>query len=348
MRIILDPLDAEDAFQVFLANLQQDCRAVTAQMSWRGTFRESEAQVNDRFGFWFSHRRTTTRHWLQLGLAGSVPSQAPAGVLVPVVEASFPLCGFDRRMNGFFLRFGNDILVAQAARPGDAKGGDAGLANFLQRHGYDLTSHAVPYADASPETAPLETLILSSVSSPALAFNIYRFVSAVNDFQQWSAQGLMPSGQKEFFTGSRPPAGGGVGAGTLGTGAGAFGLQGLVEEGVREQLVRHIKARKLGLKLGWTLDGDLALASPDHIVLAALLVGTSLDPAALFGAVGKLILSRSTLRAAKFLVVPGVLGPYFTQTLFRHDIHVATYKLTQDMAVVLDTDVIFKAIQTVG
>jgi hypothetical protein len=355
MRIVLDPPDVADAFRSLLENLRLECRGLTATVSWRGTSRERTIQVNDRFGFWFTHGRTARRHWLLFGMTGLAPHPAPVSSfavdLVPVLESSFPLTGFDRRMNGFFLRFGKDVLVGQAVQSG-GKGGDAGLAQFLRSHGYDLTSHALSAPDAapggSPDASSLEAVILSSVSSPALAFNIFRFLSAVNDYRQWSDWGIMPGAQQKFSPSDRPPGAGGTRAGLPGGGQGASGLRQLVEEGVREQFLRHVEARKLRMKVGWMPDGDLALVSPDNDVLAAFVVETSLDPAALFAAVGRLILSRATLRAAKFLVVPGVLGAYFAQTLFRHDIHVATYKLTQDMAVVLDTDAVFKAIRAVG
>ena len=61
---------------------------------------------------------------------------------------------------------------------------------------------------------------------------------------------------------------------------------------------------------------------------------------------GRLLLSRLAQRAAKFLVIPGALGPYFTQTLFLHDIHVISYKIGQDMAVVLDAQAILDAVQS--
>lgn len=336
MQILLDESEVERGVQSFMQYLKKECRPVPARLRWRGAAQEEEVFWNEPFHFWFAHKRTANRHWFQAGLHD--PVACGQGVLQPVCEMSFPLCGFDRRNNCFFLRFGKDVLIAHSGAPGK---GEAGLLKHLELHDYDLATHAM----SAPDGQPLEAVIVSGVSSPSLAFDFARFVSAVNDWRQWEALGLN--------SGAQPRIQFGIGHSVADRAcadapAGSPRLHALVVDGVRDQLVNFTEARKLRCRAGSTPSDDIVLVTPDNAVLAALQVKTSLAPGNLYAGVGQLLLSRSTLRAAKFLVVPGTLGPYFTQTLFRHDIHVATYKLTQDMSVVFDAQAVFDAALSLG
>jgi len=336
MQILLDEAAIEHGVQSFMQHLKNGCRPFAATLRWRGAAQAEDVFWNEPFHFWFAHKRTASRHWFQAGL--HEPASCGPGVLQPVCEMSFPLSGFDRRNNCFFLRFGKDVLIAHSGASG--KGG-AGLLKHLELHDYDLATHAM----SAPDGQSLEAVIVSGVSSPSLAFDFARFVSAVNDWRQWEAMGLNSGAQPRIHFGVKPS---GADPSCADAPAGSPRLHALVVDGVRDQLSNFITSRKLRLRTGSTPAGDIVLVTPDNTVLATFQVKTSLAPGNLYAGVGQLLLSRSTLRAAKFLVVPGTLGPYLTQTLFRHDIHVATYKLTQDMSVVFDAQAVFEATQALG
>jgi len=336
MQILLDEAEVESRIQFFMQHLKNGCRPVAATLRWRTVVQSEEVFWNEPFHFWFAHKRTANRHWFQAGL--NDPAACGTGVLQPVCDMSFPLSGFDRRNNCFFLRFGKDVLIAHSGIPG--KGG-AGLLKHLKLHDYDLATHSM----TAPDGQPLEAVIVSGVSSPSLAFDFARFLSAVNDWRQWEAMGLNSGTLPEIQFRIRHS---GADEACADAPAGSPRLHALVVDGVRDHLANFIDARKLRCRAGSTPSDDIVLVTPDNIVQAAFQVKTSLAPANLYAGVGQLLLSRSTLRAAKFLVVPGTLGPYFTQTLFRHDIHVATYKLTQDMSVVFDAQAVFDAIVSLG
>lgn len=336
MQILLDGTGIEHGVQSFMQHLKNECCPVAATLRWRGAAQEEEVFWNEPFHFWFAHKRTASRHWFQAGLHD--PASCGPGVLQPECEMSFPLSGFDRRANCFFLRFGKDVLIAHSGAIG--KGG-AGFLKHLELHDYDLATHAM----AAPDGQPLEAVIVSGVSSPSLAFDFARFVSAVNDWRQWEAMGLNSGAQPRIQFGVKSSD---ADLACTDVFTNSPRLHALVVNGVRDQLSNFITSRKLRLRTGSTPSDDIVLVTPDNTVLAAFQVKTSLAPANLYAGVGQLVLSRSTLRAAKFLVVPGTLGPYLTQTLFRHDIHVATYKLTQDMSVVFDAQAVFEATQALG
>ncbi|WP_243363133.1 hypothetical protein [Fundidesulfovibrio terrae] len=334
MRIILDSVEVGKAFQSFMRHLTKGCVATTGTVSWKGVWQESDIHWNSKFRFWVAEKTTSNRHWLQFGLHD--PSEG--GRLESACEMSFPVSGFDGRMNGFFVGFGKDVLVAHSGRVGKR---DMHFPQFLELHGYDLATHEV----RTPEGKEQLAVILSGISSPALAYNAFRFVSAVSDHRQWHEQGLLPGGNDKIVFGPKAAA---PDESCPDPGFVHGGLHQRVARGVREQLARYVESRKLRVRIGSAPGSDMVLVSPDNAVLAALQVKTRLSPADLYAGVGQLLLSRHTLRAAKFLVVPGALGPFFTQTLFRHDIHVVSYKLTQDMDVVLDPQDIFAAIQNAG
>ena len=333
MRILLEALNVKNALQSFLAQLTSGCSPVTARVRWRGTCQEREVFVNARFQFWFFHKRTANRHWFQFG----VMEPSWSGELEPACEMNFPFSGFDRRMNSFFVKFGKDVLVAHSGRI-RGEGGTAFL-QFSKLHEYDLTTHGV----AAPGGMQ-DAFILSSVSSPALAYTVSRFVSAVNDYRQWAAHGLLV-GARDKAVFSPKSSGDELDISQNKTAPGW--LHTLVAQSVRDQLAKFIKANKLRYRVGSSPASDIILALPDDTLLAAFQVKTGLSPDELYTGIGQLLLPRSTFRAAKFLVIPGTLGPFFTQALFRHDIHVTPYKLTQDMAVVLDAQAVFAAIQAV-
>ena len=336
MQILLDEAAIEHSVQSFMQHLKDGCRPVAARLRWRSAAQEEEVFWNEPFHFWFAHKRTASRHWFQVGLHD--PASCGPGVLQPVCEMSFPLSGFDRRTNCFFLRFGKDVLIAHSGASG--KGG-AGLLKYLELHDYDLATHAMK----APDGQPLEVVIVSGVSSSSLAFDFARFLSAVNDWRQWEAMGLNSGAQPRIQFGVKSS---GADLACADGPAGSPRLHALVVDGVRDQLANFITSRKLRCRAGSTPSDDIVLVTPDNTVLAAFQVKTSLAPGNLYAGVGQLLLSRSTLRAAKFLVVPGTLGPYLTQTLFRHDIHVATYKLTQEMSVVFDAQAVFDAARALG
>jgi hypothetical protein len=330
MRIILDATQVDKAFQSFMRHLSKGCVAATGTVSWKGVWQDTDIHWNPRFRFWVAAKSTSNRHWLQFGLH----DPAEGGRLESACEMSFPLSGFDGRMNGFFLGFGKDVLVAHSGRTGKR---DMHFPQFLELHGYDMATHEAQAPDGKQQLA----VIVSGVSSPALAYNVFRFVSAVSDHRQWHEQGLLPGGNDKIVFGPRSHAPEDT---CPDSGPAHGGLHQRVARGVREQLDRFVESRKLRVRVGSAPGSDMVLVSPDNVVLAAIQVKTRLSPADLFAGVGQLILSRHTLRAAKFLVVPGALGPFFTQALFRHDILVVSYKLTQDMDVVLDPQDIFAAI----
>lgn len=336
MQILLDEGAIEHGVQSFMQHLRKECRPVAATLRWRGSVHQEEVFWHEPFHFWFAHKRTANRHWFQAGLHD--PVACGQGVLQPVCEMSFALSGFDRRTSCFFLRFGKDVLIAHSGIPG--KGG-AGIPRHLELHDYDLATHAM----TAPDGDPLEAVIVSGVSSPSLAFDFARFLSAVNDWRQWEAMGLNSGTQPRIQFAIKPS---GADPACADVPAGSPRLHALVVDGVRDQLANFIESRKLRFRAGSTPSDDIVLVTPDNIVQAVFQVKTSLAPANLYAGVGQLLLSRSTLRAAKFLVTPGTLGPYFTQTLFRHDIHVATYKLTQEMGVVFDAQAVFDAILSLG
>jgi hypothetical protein len=272
------------------------------------------------------------RQWLQFGLAD--PSECVR--LEPVCEMNFPCSGFDQRMNGFFVRFGKDVLLANT---GKLARDEASFTRYLDEHGYDLTTHSI----TGPDGMGLQALILASIASPSVGYNVFRFVSAVNDYRQWACLGLLAAGRERLCFGAKPAV---CDAESTSGGNSRDWLMNTVVTGVREQLAKFIDSRSLRYKIGSSPNSDIVLTSPDNTVLAVFQVTTNLSPASLHAGVGRLLLSRSTIRAAKFLAIPGSLGPFFTQALFRHDIHAARYKLTPDMAVVLDAQAVFAAIQT--
>jgi hypothetical protein len=332
MRIILDSAEAEHAFQVFLDHLSQGCESYSASVRWRGSWLTSSVQWHAGFRLWFSHRTMGNRQWLQFGLR----DPAECANLEPVCEMSFPTAGFDKRMNGFFVRFGKDVLLANT---GKLTRDEASFTRYLDEHGYDLTAHSV----TGPDGKGLQTLILTSILGPSVGYNVFRFVSAVNDYRQWNCQGLLAQGKGKLSFGQKA---GACTAEPFTAGESRDRLMNTVVAGVREQLAKFIKSRSLRYKIGSSPSNDVVLTSQDNTVLAAFQVTTDLSPASLYTGVGQLLLSRSTIRAAKFLVIPGSLGPFFTQALFRHDIHATPYKLTPDMAVVLDAQAVFAAIQS--
>ena len=327
MQIVHEPLETARALGALLSRLGKDVAPAPAQVRWRGRLQEMELHWCERYRFWFAARQTGNRHWLLFGLRP--PEEAVRQE--PVCELSFPLAGPDRRMNGMFLRFGKDVLLAWGLRAG-VKG--LSLGQYLEMHEYGFTGLSVAFPDGRPR----EAVVISSVSGDNLSCNVARFVSAVCDFKQWSTQGLLPGALPRVAYGpAAKPHGHDDKA--------APRLLRLVASGLREQLERFIETRRLRMKVGFSTQGELVLASQDNTVLAVFHAETDLAPENLHRAVGQLILSRQALRAARFLVLPGTLGAYFSQTLFRHDIHVLTYKLTQDMAVVLDAEAVFNAIR---
>jgi hypothetical protein len=332
MRIILDSAEAEHAFQLFLGHLSQECRHVSASVRWRGSWLQGTVLWHAGFRFWFSHRSMENRHWLQFGLRD--PSECIS--LEPVCEMSIPKSGFDKRMNGFFVRFGKDVLLANT---GKLTRDEASFTRYLDEHGYDLTAHSV----TGPDGKDLQSLILTSILGPSVGYNVFRFVSAVNDYRQWNCQGLLAQGKGRLCFGHKAQA---CVADSSSTGESRDRLTDTVVSGTRDQLEKFINSRSLRYKVGSLASSDIVLTSPDNTVLAAFHVTTDLSPASLYTGVGQLLLSRSNIRAAKFLVIPGSLGPFFTQALFRHDIHATPYKLTPDMGVVLDAQAVFAAIQS--
>ena len=334
MQILLDKDEVEQSALSFMRNLKKECRPAAAALRWRGGAQGGEVFWNARFHFWFAHRRTASRHWFQAGLHDPASSDR----LAPVCELSFPLSGIDRRLNCCFLRFGKDVLIACTEHSGRD---GAGLLHHLELHDYDLTTHSMQ----APDGKPLDAVIISGVSSPSLAFDFSRFLNAVNDWRQWEALGLESGAHQRMHFGDKPS---GIDPACADAPAGSPFLHALVADGMRDQLSNLIASRKLRWRTGFTPAGDLVLVTQDNAVLAAFQVKTSLAPGDLYAGVGQLLLSRFTLRAAKFLVVPGTLGPYFTQTLFRHDIQVATYKLTPDMGVVFDAQALFDAVLSLG
>jgi len=324
MQIIRDEREIRLAAESFMRHLKDSCLPHAVREEGGGGGQDNEAFVNARFGFWFSARETEGVLRVRFGM-GEPRRESPPE---PVCDMRMPLGGFEPGSEGFFVRFGGDVLAAFSARP--ESGGQA-FAAHLELHDYGPTIHYVP----APDGSPLKAVILASTSSPDPAFDVFRFVSAMNDFRQWSARGLAPGEDVQ------PDQSGPSGSGEEG---GGRSLGERILDGVREQLSKHLLARDTGYAVASPPPGGLMLRTREGSPAAVIQVADSLAPEALYTAIGKLLLTRGNPRAAKFLVLPGALGPFFSQALFRHDIQAVQYKLTRDMAVVLDTDEIFSAI----
>jgi len=330
MRILSEPAELERALQKLMRHLKKGAVRTTAQVRWRGRIQPAETYWRARDRYWFSPQSAGGRLWLRFGLC------EPGGAepLDTVCTLGFNMEGADRRSSGLFLRFGTDVLLAHGSRPG---GADTSLAQFLGQHEYGVAA-----VDATlPDGGTREALVISSIGADTLSCNVARFVGACRDFREWDAQGLLPGAQTGIDSGAGPR------SGVHGCEQPSPHLLGLAVGGLREQLDKFSEARKLGLRAGYTPQGELALAGPDGALLAVFAVLADLSPRNLQAAVGGLALSRRPPRAARFLVVPGSLGAFLSQALFRHAIHVVTYKLTQDMSVVLDVKAIFDIVRAV-
>jgi hypothetical protein len=325
MRIVANAADIEESIDFFMQRLRDETTAHQTSILWRGMARKAEVLWNARFGFWAAHRRTASRHAFLFGVA----DPACAGVLEPVWELSIPFSGYDERLSGALVRFGSGVMLASLDKPGFA---GAAFEQFQRLHGHGLTAHELE----TPGGGTRGAHIVTGVTSPSFAYDILRFTQAVREHARWSALGLSPAlRQKIQFhhkTSSDWP----------------LNLRELVCEGVRSTLARHAREHYPKLRIGSAAGVDMVLATSENAALAAFQVKTSLAPEELHAGVGELLLSRATFRAAKFLVLPGSPGPFLSQALYRHDIFVAVYKLTQDMAVVLDAKAIFKAIDVIG
>ncbi len=351
MRIILDPAEAARAFATFLRQLGRGTRAVRGELRRPGlrgvglrggTGRAVEVRWNPALNFWFVHQDAGGRHKITLGLDD--PASSPR--LEASAEIGFRLSGADRRQSGAFVRFGQDVLVAHSGRlpltPDPEMGPEPeGFLGFLRMHGYPLTSMPLGHWGAAGKGGgrtgahQAEALLLASVSSPQLAANIRGFASAARDYAQWRGLGLLPGDtprldfSPEAIDRAEP-----------------CPLRREVLRGLRDGLERYIVTRGLGLRLGFTPQGDLVLAHADGAVAGVVHAATDLSPASLQTGVGRLLVTRLAPRAAKFLAIPGVLGPFFTQSLFRHGVHAVSYKPGQDMAVVLDAEAVLDVVQS--
>ncbi|GFK94528.1 hypothetical protein NNJEOMEG_02374 [Fundidesulfovibrio magnetotacticus] len=344
MRILTDSDLARAALESFKSHLKKDCVPLTAQVRVGTGWRRLEVAWNPGLGLWTAWRSTKARETLFLGLG----DPAYPARLTPCAEIGFRAGGIDPREAGFFVRFGGDALVACRLRE---RGNGESLAAFLERHGHGPTVHeleepgSAPGASGQQQDSPgagsFKAFILCSAASPDAGFHLRRLAGALHDHERWNALGLGDAGSRIAF-GPRALASACV------EGAQAQPLREAVARSLREQLQKFVDARKLRCKLGSAPGCDIVLASGEGAVQAVFQVRDSLAPAALESAIGELILSRHTLRAAKCLAVPGPLGPYFTQVLFRHDIHVVPYTLTPELAAVLDVEAVFQAIRHTG
>lgn len=332
MRIIVDEAEIRRAARTFMQYLKKGCDPVTARLCWRGHAQDTEVFWNARFRFWSAARETGGGCWIRFGMDEPHGREA----LAPVCDLRFSFEGFDPASSAFFTRFGSDILAVRAVDdPASGQGGERSLAAFLELHG-----HGPTVLDAlAPSGSALRCAVVSSATSPELAFDVFRFVSAVNDHRLWAAHGLLSPGGQDGA--EEPPCeqqGEAQGAPHPHPGA-------LVLSGVREQLERHPLCRELGLGVAFAAWGGLCLRQADGSVRAVLCATADMSPESLYMAVGRLALAREGLHAAKILVLPGAPGPYLAQALFRHGVSAVACKLTQGMAVVLDAEEIFKAVQ---
>lgn len=325
MRIVTGAAEIDESVDFFMQRVRDETVQVQTSILWRGVARRAEVLWNQRFGFWTAHRRTASRHAFLFGVA----DPACAGVLEPVWELSIPFAGYDERLSGALARFGSGVMLVSLDKPGFA---GAAFEQFQRLHGHGLTAHEVE----TPTGGTRGAHIVTGVTSPSFSYDILRFTQAVREHAQWSALGLAPASRQKIqfhhkSSGEWPPK-----------------LGDLVREGVRAALARHAREHFPKLRIGSAAGVDMVLATSETTALAAFQVKTSLAPVDLHAGVGELLLSRATFRAAKFLVLPGSPGPFLSQALYRHDIFVATYKLTQDMAVIFDAKAIFKAIDVIG
>jgi len=330
MHIITDAAKAREALESFVRRLREGCEPLTVLLRAPQGWREEEVFWNPALRLWAAWRHTQARDAVLLGLS----EPAPGVRLTPCATLVFPRAGFSAREQGFFVRFGGDVLAAWRLKGGSA--GDS-LAAFLEQHGHGPTLHEVQ----GPDGPRFQALILCSVASPDAGFHLRRFASALNDHARWDALGLDEAAPRILF-GPKAQAAPRTGE------TRESPLRRAIVRSLRDQLAKAIDLRKLRHKLGVAPGSDIVLASGEGAVLAVLQVRDSLDPEALHGAVGELVLSRRTLRAAKCLAVPGPLGPYFTQVLYSHDIHVVPYTLTPELAAVLDVEAVFRAITHAG
>lgn len=326
MRIIVEEAEIRRAARSFMQHLKKGCDPVTARLCWGGPAQETEVSWNPRFRFWSACRETGGGCWIKFGM-GEPHGRA---AVRSVCDMRFSFEGFDPALEGLFARFGSDVLALHTG-VGAASGGDGeSLAGFLELHGHGPTVHELE----APGGATLPAAVVSSATSPELAFDVFRFVSAVNDHRQWAAQGLLAAGPPEE---PRP------GRCEDAEHAQAPSLAALMLAGVREQLEKLLPARAPGLAVGASPAGGLALRSRDGLARAVVHVTADLSPESLFCGVGRLLLPRENLRAAKFLVMPGSPGPHLAQTLYMHGVHAVPCKLTQETAVVLDLEAILAA-----
>ncbi|MFP5238306.1 MAG: hypothetical protein ACLGQW_00610 [Acidobacteriota bacterium] len=333
MQIIQDQDTARAALQKFMLGLKKPASKVTADIRWLGHAWEGETFWNQQECFWFSFERGSGHFRLRLGLRE--PSDKSA--LEPVCELAFDESGADGAASGLLLRFGSDVLLAYAA--------PAPLVQFLGAHEYDFTVlQAVPQ-----QGEPRVALVISSAGADTAPAGVARFVRAVRDFQAWQAQGLLPveSQDIDFGPGLFSGSVSGPETGPAGRGLPSPRLLELATRSLREQLDKFSESRSLGHRTGYTQHGQLVLADAEQSVAAVFQVAADLDPGNLQEAVGRLILSRLPLHAARFLALPGALGAFFTQALHRHGIHVLTYKPTQDMSVVFDAEAVFDIVRGV-
>ncbi|WP_243366147.1 hypothetical protein [Fundidesulfovibrio soli] len=329
MQIIQDQETARAALQKFMLCLKNAAAKVTADVQWSGRAWEGETFWNTSECFWFSSVEEPGLFRLRLGLR--LPADKAA--LEPVCELDFDVSGADGGASGVLLRFGRDVLLAYAA--------PAPLVQFLGAHECDFTVlQAVPQAGE-----PRDALVISSAGADTAPAGVARFVRAVRDFQAWKAQGLLPAESHGLDFGPGPASG--PGHGSAGRDLPSPRLLELATRSLREQLDKFSESRNLGHRTAYTQHGELVLADAEQSVTAVFQVAADLDPNALREAVGRLILSRLPLHAARFLALPGALGAYFSQALFRHGIHVLTYKHTQDMSVVFDAEAVFDIVRGV-
>ncbi|WP_243309927.1 hypothetical protein [Fundidesulfovibrio agrisoli] len=323
MQIIQDQETARAALQKFMRSLKKSAAKVTADIRWRGRAWEGETYWNQAECFWFSFEGESGLFRLRLGLR----EPADAAPLEPVCELAFDESGADGEASGLLLRFGSDVLLAYAA--------PVPLVQFLGAHEYDFTVlQAVPQ-----QGEPREALVISSAGADTAPAGVARFVRAVRDFQAWKAQGLLPADGHDIDFGPS------LTLNSAGRDLPSPRLLELATRSLREQLDKFSESRNLGHRTGYTRHGQLVLADAKQSVAAVFQVEADLDPANLQEAVGRLILSRLPLHAARFLALPGTLGAFFTQALHRHGIHVLTYKHTQDMSVVFDAEAVFDIVR---
>lgn len=343
----------------FVANLKKRCVKLStvlavlpgptgisdAAIMTEGVEYSLEVFWNAKLGFWFCHRTLEDGHSLCFGM----DDPREHARLHSLYELTIPASGFDRKAGGALVRFGNDVFLAHSARTGAAKRtvDKDRFSYFVALHEYDLIQASVEL----PGDKSVAMIMLSSTSDTNAGLNMYKFIRAVRDYEQWLAWDLLRPqerghGQASLqpdADGFLPPLSEAASLRMCGHRA-CTPLHNTVVSNLREHLEKSLRTRGLACPMGVSAQHDILVFAPNGAAAAVFQVKTDITPQSLFGGAGELLLSRAALQARKVLVVPQNLGPFFTQALHRQGIEVSTYIFTDKGIVFIDIDRVLESI----